>query len=156
MQKFLQAYLMRQYGVKSVANKALGDISHSLKHFCKMNVEQRAEAQVTNVARLNLFVEMAGLEKDDKPWTPRKTNFHLHVVGCLTGKAEAAKDALTLAKVVQLSQKRASLSGDAGRRTSGGGPGGLLPVARDPRCGRSLGRPRDAAAGVVSRNISLP
>ena len=57
------------------------------------------------MARLNLFAGMAALNKEDVAWGARKVNFHLLVVACLTGKAELAKEARTIAKVVQMAQK---------------------------------------------------
>ena len=83
--KFLRDHFMRQYGVKSVAVKAMGDIVTSLRVYAKMTPKEAGNAKLENRDRLHIFASMVGAtEEQPAPWTARKVNFFLHVVGSLT------------------------------------------------------------------------
>lgn len=90
MVKFVRNYLLRQYGMKSMADKALRELTATVRAY-SMGSE--------SLVRARMFAESAGLLKDAQgatrpPWPDRKTDFFLFLIvkfaRCIKEEAAAA------------------------------------------------------------------
>lgn len=86
MVRFVRNYLLRQYGMKSMAEKALRELTATVRAY--------SNGGASSLVRVRMFGEVAGMLKDRQgvvrpPWSNRKTDFFLFVVSRL---ARCAKD----------------------------------------------------------------
>ena len=91
IKSFLRDFFLRQYGVRSVAVKAVGDFLYSLRVMLGMETDERAvqlaERGHENRARLELFAGMCGLGEDgSEQWPSRKLSFFLVFLSNVIGR----------------------------------------------------------------------
>jgi CRP-like cAMP-binding protein len=114
MTKFTRNYLLRQYGMKSVAEKAMRELIATVRAY-SLGGEQ-------SIVRIRMFGEMNGLLKNEygllmPPWCDRKTDFFLFVLVRLAlsakdGEKPPVDSPPTIKSLAALS------AGDRGRRGS--------------------------------------
>ena len=81
MVRFVRNYLLRQYGMKSVADRGWRELTATVRAYSSGG---------QSLVRSRMFGEMTGMLKDAqgmprKPWAERKTNFYLfalHRLAC--------------------------------------------------------------------------
>ena len=90
MRQFMRDFFLRQYGVRTVALKAIGDFAFSVRHYLNLK-GQLERARLENRTRLEQFASMCGLTGDDGGgWKARKVNFFLFFLQSVVGREAAA------------------------------------------------------------------
>ena len=101
MAKFISNFLLRQYGMKSMAEKALRELTATVRAY--------SHAGESSLVRVRMFGEMAGMLKDAQgsrpPWNDRKTDFFLYMM-------------LRLARCFKEEAAASASPGAAGQRTT--------------------------------------
>jgi hypothetical protein len=87
--RFMRNHLLRQYGMKSMAEKALRELTNTVRAY--------SHGGACSLVRVRMFGEMTGMLKDAQgvihlPWVDRKTDFFLFVLARL---ARCAKEEST-------------------------------------------------------------
>lgn len=72
--KFVREYLMRQYGMKSMAEKAMRELTFTIRSYAD-------DSGGEELLRAKLFGEMLGMLNRKEPWKERKVNFFLLALG---------------------------------------------------------------------------
>ena len=114
MVKFVRNYLLRQYGMKSMAEKALRELTATVRAY--------SHGGSSSLVRIRMFGEMTGMLKDlqgvaKPPWVNRKADFFLFI---LTRLARCAKE-------------EGSKEGGAPQRSSADEKGRMMAIARARR-----------------------